>query len=142
MQNIHLFRTSAAFAVAVLMSACAGTNALRVTSDPSGAVVVANGVSIGKTPVTVPQKWAGLGGDAVKLVLYKEGYQSMEKTVSNAELAGRWLKGDKAAGSEYGLGATFPIHIRLEPKSGSAASSPRVIIQHVPVPVEKKPDWR
>ena len=147
MQNIHPFRSSATLAVAVLMSACvAGTNTIRISSDPSGADVMSNGVSVGKTPVSVPSKFVFLSGDTTKLILYKEGYQSVERTVTNAELYERWKKSDCAGGSEYGGGYTYPIHIRLEPKSGTTRNSPQVIYRDrrvvVPVPVEKKPDWR
>ena len=148
--NIRFLRSSAALAAAmllpVLLNSCAGTDTIRITSDPSGADVMANGVSVGKTPVSIPRKWAGFGtvGDSTKLVLYRQGYQTTERTINNDEWWNQFWSGGLAGGSEHGFGHTYAVHMRLEPKAGSATPSPQIIYRdrHVPVPVPQKPDWR
>ena len=98
----------------VLLSGCAGANALKISSVPGDARLYANGEYLGQTPKSAPSKWWTGGGDAVTIRVEKDGYKPVEKTIPWSELNHRWWQGDFVGGSEFGLGNTFLYTIHLE----------------------------
>ncbi len=100
--------------MAVLLSGCAGTNALKISSVPGDARLYANGEYLGMTPRSAPSKWWTGGGDSVMIRVEKDGYKAVEKTIPWSELNHRWWQGDFLGGSEFGLGNTFLYTIHLE----------------------------
>jgi len=98
-----------------------GTNTVRISSIPSGASLYVNGEHAGETPKSVPSKWwcniIGVRwGDALRIVLSKDGYQTFERTIPHSELDHRYWSGDCAHGSEFGWGATFGYTFHLVAK--------------------------
>ena len=96
-----------------------GSNTVRVITVPSHAKVTANGQYAGVSPVSLNQKWWGMGGwgDTLHLVVEKEGYYTVRRTVSQGQLNERFWSGDYQGGSETGYGSTYVITISLEEKS-------------------------
>ena len=99
---------------------CAGANTVRVITVPPRAKVTANGQYAGLSPVSLNQKWWGFGaaGDALHLVIEKDGYYAVRRTISHSQLNERFWSGDYRGGSETGYGNTFIITIPLEKEGG------------------------
>ena len=108
-------RVIIAVLLALTCGGCWGTNTIKVATAPAGARLTVNGQYVGLTPKAVPQQWAFWWGDSTSLLIEKEGYRSVEKTIQHKELSDRYWRGDKSDTSEFGLGCTYVYTFILDP---------------------------
>jgi hypothetical protein len=103
----------------LLIAGCSGVDTLRITSTPTQAKIYLNGEYHAKTPCSVPADWYNIlgiyTGDRVNLIVEKEGYKTIEKSIPASERKVRTKKGDVVKGSEFGTGSTFVYTFILEP---------------------------
>ena len=69
--------------------------------------------------------------------MFSVGNQYLGQASQSGQLSLRM--NDPLTGDNSGY---LTVDVYAQSGSASQSSSPRVIIQHVPVPMEKKPDWR
>ena len=103
----------------LLLSGCASTDTLRISTAPPQAQIYVDGVYAGLTPYTVNTEWykvlgIHVGGN-VHLTLGKEGYKTIDKDSSFVERQARKRTGDYVRGSEDGQGATYLYEFHMEP---------------------------
>jgi hypothetical protein len=77
----------AAVVLAAMMTPLAGCveRELKITSEPSGALVEVSGVTVGRTPVTIPFTWYG----DYDIALRREGYQTCK---THADINPPWYE--------------------------------------------------
>ena len=132
--------------LALFMTACVGTDALRIHSQPEGAKLYVNSKYVGLTPQEVPQHFAGMGGPVSHVELVKEGYRTRQETITHDELIHRYFANDVQQGSRYGVGNTFDFTYPLE-ASGSTAPAKAPVVRRwqpaSPAPRKKESQaWR
>jgi hypothetical protein len=125
---------------AAFLTACAGAHSIQLDTQPTGARVYVNDKYVGLTPTHFPLSHNGVVGETLRVKIAKEGYQTRNETIADADLVKVWNAGHASAlSSEYGFGNSYTISYPLEPAGSSApATAPTVHVQAPPQPTVRR----